>query len=190
MTAFKEIRIGAYVLRFWPSDNGWICGITPEMMDAIEQAEKQEPVAVVSVTRLSEMFQDTNTDKNQWGHHWANGWNAALRQAMDYATPPAAQQEPVAWAEEIIADLHACYDSEMIKENDSGDELIRLDAAIACVEEAAERHTAPPAAQRQPLTEIAEALRRYGLTLVQTTKGYDVMRLGEISAHGIGGKHD
>jgi hypothetical protein len=44
MTAFKEIRIGAYVLRFWPSDNGWMCGITPEMMDAIEQAEKQEPV--------------------------------------------------------------------------------------------------------------------------------------------------
>ena len=45
MNSFKEIRIGAYVLRFWPSDNGWMCGITPEMMDAIEQAEKQEPVA-------------------------------------------------------------------------------------------------------------------------------------------------
>lgn len=43
----------------------------------------------------------------------------------------------------------------------------------------------PP--QRQPLTEIAEALRRHGLTLVETAKGYDVMRLGEISAHGIGG---
>ena len=48
MNSFKEIRIGAYVLRFWPSDNGWMCGITPEMMDAIEQAEKQEPVAWMS----------------------------------------------------------------------------------------------------------------------------------------------
>lgn len=45
--------------------------------------------------------------------------------------------------------------------------------------------TAPP--QRQPLTEIAEALRRHGLTLVETANRYHVMRLGEITAHGIGG---
>lgn len=49
-------------------------------------------------------------------------------------------------------------------------------------------YTAPP--QRQPLTEIAEALRRNGLTLVETVKGYDVMRLGEITAQGVGGEHD
>jgi len=55
------------------------------------------------------------------------------------------KQKPVAWADEIIEHLHALYDSEMIKEIDSGDELIRLDAAIACVEEAEARHTAPPA---------------------------------------------
>jgi hypothetical protein len=61
------------------------------------------------------------------------------------------KQEPVAWAEEIIGDLHACYDSEMIKENDSGDALIRLDAAICAVEEAEKRHTTPPAAQPAPL---------------------------------------
>jgi len=48
-----------------------------------------------------------------------------------------AKQEPVSWVDEIIEDLHACYNTEMIKENDSGDALIRLDAAIACVEEAA-----------------------------------------------------
>ncbi len=47
---------------------------------------------------------------------------------------------------------------------------------------------APP--QRQPLTEVAEALRRHGLTLVETAKGYDVMKLGQITAHGIGGEHD
>ena len=37
MTAFKELLIGGYVLRFWPSDNGWMCGITPQMMDALQQ---------------------------------------------------------------------------------------------------------------------------------------------------------
>jgi len=37
MTAFKEFLIGGYVLRFWPSDNGWMCGITPQMMEALEQ---------------------------------------------------------------------------------------------------------------------------------------------------------
>jgi hypothetical protein len=37
MTAFKEILIGDYVLRFWPSDNGWMCGVTESMMDALEQ---------------------------------------------------------------------------------------------------------------------------------------------------------
>jgi hypothetical protein len=59
----------------------------------------------------------------------------------------ASQQEqgaPVAWAEEIIDDFHALYNSEMIKENDSGDELIRLDAAVCAVEEAAQRHTTTP----------------------------------------------
>ena len=37
MTAFKELLVGGYVLRFWPSDNGWMCGITPQMMDALQQ---------------------------------------------------------------------------------------------------------------------------------------------------------
>lgn len=47
-------------------------------------------------------------------------------------------------------------------------------------------YTAPP--KRKPLTDeqqIAEALRRHGLTLVKTAKGYDVMSLGQITAHGI-----
>ena len=61
------------------------------------------------------------------------------------------KQEPVAWADEIIDDLHAQYNTDGIKEIDSGDALIRLDEAIAAVEEAEKRHTAPP--QRKPLTE-------------------------------------
>jgi len=55
-----------------------------------------------------------------------------------------AKGEPVAWSEEIIDDLHALYDSEMIKENDSGDALIRLDEAVCVVEEVAQRNTTPP----------------------------------------------
>lgn len=49
--SFKEIRVGKELaLRFYPSDNGWMCGITPEMMEALEQAEKQEPVAWAPIT--------------------------------------------------------------------------------------------------------------------------------------------
>lgn len=42
--------------------------------------------------------------------------------------------------------------------------------------------------QRKPLTDeqqIAEALRRHGLTLIKTASGYDVLKLGQIDAHGI-----
>ena len=33
---FKEINIGGYVLRFYPTDNkGWMCGITDEQLTAL-----------------------------------------------------------------------------------------------------------------------------------------------------------
>ena len=33
---FKEINIGGYVLRFYPTDNkGWICGITDKQLTAL-----------------------------------------------------------------------------------------------------------------------------------------------------------
>ena len=64
---------------------------------------------------------------------------------------PKVEQEPVAWAEEIIEYLHAHYDTEMIKELDSGDALIRLDDAIAAVEEVVQRYPYPQP-PRQPLT--------------------------------------
>jgi hypothetical protein len=48
-------------------------------------------------------------------------------------------------------------------------------------------YTSPP--PRQPLTDevtqIADALRSHGLTLVKTANGYDVINLGQITAHGI-----
>ena len=42
MTYFKEVRIGNFVLRFYPSDNGWMCGITQEMMRALENQQNPE----------------------------------------------------------------------------------------------------------------------------------------------------
>jgi hypothetical protein len=36
LKVFKEIPIGKFALRFYPSDNGWMCGISKEMMSALE----------------------------------------------------------------------------------------------------------------------------------------------------------
>jgi hypothetical protein len=94
----------------------------------------------------------------------------ALRTAIEQA------EKPVAWADEIIEDLHALYNSEMITENDSGDALIRLDAAICAVEEAEERHTTPPAAQRQwvGLTDEAKAvIDAARAAMDESTEAYD-----------------
>jgi hypothetical protein len=77
---------------------------------------------------------------------WSPEDTAHRAGGMPMAQP---EQEPVAWADEIIDDLHAQYNTDGIKEIDSGDALIRLDEAIAAVEEAEKRHTAPP--QRKPL---------------------------------------
>ena len=39
--AFKEFPLyGGYMLRFYPSYTGWMCGISNEMMDAIEGTYK------------------------------------------------------------------------------------------------------------------------------------------------------
>jgi hypothetical protein len=39
--AFREVPLnGGYILRFYPSDTGWMSGISNEMMDAIEEAYK------------------------------------------------------------------------------------------------------------------------------------------------------
>jgi hypothetical protein len=68
-----------------------------------------------------------NDDLTEWGFeptHW-----------MPLPDLPGAQPAPSALAEAIIADMQAQYNSEMITENDSGEALIRLDGAIAAVED-------------------------------------------------------
>ena len=88
----------------------------------IAEMENQEPVAVVdykrgSCVRFVEFL----------------GWQKIANGAKLYAlpVPPA----PSALAEAIIADMQAQHDSELITENDSGEALIRLDGAIAAVED-------------------------------------------------------
>lgn len=59
----------------------------------------------------------------------------------------------------------------------------RLRAALDDAQAA--ESVAQAAAERVPLTDeqkIAEALRRHGLTLVKTATGYDVLKLGQITA--------
>lgn len=41
MKVFREVLIGDLALRFYPSDNGWMCGITNEMMDALELSRRK-----------------------------------------------------------------------------------------------------------------------------------------------------
>jgi hypothetical protein len=70
MTAFKELLIGGYVLRFWPSDNGWMCGITPQMMDALQQQRTwvgltDEEIEVIEVLRAPPVHPDF-VDCDDW----------------------------------------------------------------------------------------------------------------------------
>ena len=56
---------------------------------------EQTPLAVISAKQLSAMFQNLkDVDQNQSGYHWRIGWNAALRQAMDYSMPPCTSPPP------------------------------------------------------------------------------------------------
>lgn len=98
-------------------------------------------------------------------------------------------QQPVAWADEIIDDLHAQYNTDGINEIDSGDALIRLDEAIAAVEEAEKRHTAPP--QRKPL-EMEEIINiGMGARAVEGPHILPVTFARAIErAHGIGGNDE
>ena len=58
---FREIKVGEYVLRFWPSDNGWMCGITPEMMQALAE----QPAHVAAVNTSSERVDKTEENVHE-----------------------------------------------------------------------------------------------------------------------------
>ena len=102
----------------------------------------------------------------------------ALRAALEQ---PQGEQEPVAW-------MHQCRKKP---------ELVKLSFKKREPALAASGYKARPlifgdtVQPLQPLTDeqqIAEALRRNGLALVKTANGYDVLKLGQITAHKIGGE--
>ena len=66
MTYFKEIRVGKFVLRFYPSDNGWMCGITPEMMQAMEAQPKREWVGLTD-DEVSKILDNVIGFNSCWG---------------------------------------------------------------------------------------------------------------------------
>ena len=124
-------------------------------------AQEQEPVAAVAENATAQQ-RVVETPPSDYRRGYWDGFNIGKREGRIEAEDALAQQpkpvqEPVAWATEIIDALQAQYNTEMIKENDSGDALIRLDDAIAAVEDAEKHYTTPP--QRPPLPdeEIAEA---------------------------------
>lgn len=136
----------------------------PDGMEYPQPQGEQEPVAWY-VERHAPGRRDHGMKLGPfWKRKDAEEWlddNHRLR-SLYAGQPPQGEQEPVAWAEEIIEYLHAHYDTEMIKELDSGDALIRLDDAIAAVEEVEQRYTHPQP-PRQPLTDeqidaIADAM--------------------------------
>lgn len=86
---------------------------------------------------------------------------------MTNPAPTTEEREQLANA--IIADLQAQYDSEMITEHDSGEELIRLSGAIAAVKDNFAARTAPDVramaltkTQRKELHWIADDLETAG----------------------------
>lgn len=86
---------------------------------------------------------------------------AAIIDELNNLRDALAQAEPVAWAEDIINDLHALHDTEMIQEIDSGAALIRLNDAIAVVEDAKQKAALAQqaeAVQRKPATGAASCV--------------------------------
>ena len=142
------------------------------MREALKEASPlQEPVATV---------QSLHVDGKDIGVQ------AHLHQHLPvgtklYAAPPAAPvQEPVAWCV-----LEPWLSGKFEAQDCFSD--VALDANVGWVP----LYTTPPEVQRKPLTDeqqIAEALRQHGLTLVKTSNGYAVLRLGQIDAHGITGE--
>lgn len=76
------------------------------------------------IHRLVELVRADERNRTWTQEHWTEYERSIVE----------AEREAI--SNEIIEDLHALYDTEMIKEEDSGDALIRLDEALAVVEEA------------------------------------------------------
>lgn len=93
IAVFREIKVGEYVLRFWPSDNGWMCGITPEMMQALQEPQEKytygTPLLDAMTGKQPAPPPECQTDAEKTA--FAFGWWKAL----EHVRQQPAQQEPV-----------------------------------------------------------------------------------------------
>lgn len=90
MTVFREILIGdKFALRFYPSDNGWMCGITNEMMDAIEnQSDEYRVVPVDPTPEMKTAAVNVDLFDHDTGKDYTLSWEEAeeIYRAMINAT--------------------------------------------------------------------------------------------------------
>jgi len=116
--ALEALRCIESPLHVWEINK--LAGAMNALRQAIEQAEKQEPVGYLYDWLNPENRDEVIRDWFAASMHVIEkdkGFNVRpLYTAPVHASENAEKQEPVAWAEEIIDDLHASYNSEMIKE--------------------------------------------------------------------------
>ncbi len=109
----------------------------------------------------------------EYSNGYARGYEAGQQSVLKLAEQPAQQQETIN-GRTVKVDWKA----QALELR----ELVRL-GGIKIAELEAELAEQP--AQPQQEQQIAEALRSHGLTLIKTERGYDVMNLRQITAHGI-----
>jgi hypothetical protein len=62
MTAFKELPIGTFVLRFYKTDHVWTCTVTENMLDEVSKE--------LALQRLSDIGQEIENEQVGWlGYH-------------------------------------------------------------------------------------------------------------------------
>ena len=136
----KDIALKERIIDSLGSELNAVSNERDTLRAKIEAMERQEPVAFAlysgwarKAVYLSEIEACEQRDRRQLTAD-LGGSLEAYRVAPLYLAP-GAQPAPSALAEAIIADMQAQHDSELITENDSGEALIRLDGAIAAVED-------------------------------------------------------
>ena len=182
----KCIKCGSYAFNLYKEniDQGAWCDVhywqgrahRAEFL-AEQLAQQQEPVMIYHGR--------CTIDCGEHGHQDVEMLKMIPAGTKLYTSPPAAQQQS-AERGEPKAYIHRQGNHWEVSER----MLLDDEKARGWTEEPL--YTSPPnvptARASKPLTDeqkIAEALRRHGLTLIKTTSGYDVLKLGQIDAHGI-----
>jgi hypothetical protein len=162
--SFKEICVGDYALRFYPSDNGWMCGITPEMMEALTA----QPTKIFG-PNLEQVL-------NSAGFYKAKKQESTVKESL--------QVEPVAWKNAAIR-----LGEELSSVGPDGYYDMNAEQWLTWAMDQQPRGknslAAPP--QRQPLTDNSIAAIA---TEINGSCHYDDIQLARAieRAHGIGGE--